>query len=234
MTAIFTFVRHSQKKSGLVFEKDTSNVSSSDISEQGKIRAEQFGSNHLKGRSISQAYATSSNRTKETLLTAFQAAGVTVPIQIDGLYTLPISIESEETANEYNRIFMSNLNKSMKQFFPKKIFEGLSADQQETIAENAEEDAIEWLLSLSSAKRQANSVAYKLQQLIKSATETSAHTDIISCGHKTSTEAFLKYCIGFSSLKEIGGSLKILDSWTLTIDNSITLTTQREQGTSQS
>jgi hypothetical protein len=251
-TVLFTFVRHSQKKSGLVFSPDSTAISTSDISEGGRLRAARFGATYLTGRNITQAYATTYDRTKETLTAALHAAGIHIPViqpsvGIDSFYTLPESPESKKWAREYNKIFENNKDTYMHQRYPGVKFDDLTPDQQEEIAEISEEPAIVWSLSFGnrrpdpgtpSPRKHAASVAYKMNRLVE-LTDTmpsGEQIDIISCGHRTSTEAFLKYCLGFDTLSEIGGSLRILDCWTMLVQNNnqgkkkVTLTIRRENG----
>jgi broad specificity phosphatase PhoE len=254
-TVIFTFLRHSQKQSGLVFAPDSTAYSRSSISKRGRERAARFGAIYLKGRRITDAYATTFARTKETLEAALTAAGIHVPIiqpskGVDAFYTLPESSESEKGAREYKKIFEDNKDKYTKLRYPERAFDDLTTDQQEEVAEIAEEPAIAWLLSFDNARpdpgtpsprEHAASVAFKMNRLISLADtlQSGKQVDIISCGHRTSTEAFLKYCLGFDDLTEIGGSLRILDSWTLSIQNNnlgkknATLTLRRENGKEQ-
>src|SRR3989338_7196709 len=72
----FTFVRHSQKASGHVFAEGSKGLSVSSISETGKQRAEAYGKNQLPSHKITKAYATEIDRTRETLISAFEAAKI--------------------------------------------------------------------------------------------------------------------------------------------------------------
>jgi hypothetical protein len=72
----FTFIRHSQKTSGRIYTEDGLELSESDVSEGGKLRAAKYGKDVLSGRKIGKAYATNLDRTRRTLESAFEAAGI--------------------------------------------------------------------------------------------------------------------------------------------------------------
>ena len=127
----------------------------------------------------------------------------------------------------------------MQAHYPERTFDKLSPDEQEEVAENAEEPAMEWYLSFRntrpdpetpSPRENASEVALKIDRLIKLVDfmPDGRSVNLLSCGHKSSTEAFLAYVLiiqdlggtvktGFDKLAEIGGSLHILDSWTLSV-----------------
>jgi hypothetical protein len=130
--------------------------------------------------------------------------------------------------------------KYLVEHFPGKKFDDLDSDGQEEVAEYAEEPAFEWYLGFDSQRPDAEtpspremaaSVAFKINRLINlpDFMPSGRSIDLVSAGHKTSTEAFLKYVIsrevegervvGLNNLSDIGGSLKILDSWDLRVKN---------------
>lgn len=261
----FTFVRHSQKSSGQIFSEGTEGISISGISETGKQRAEAYGNVQLSGRTINKAYATEVDRTRETLAYAFEGAQINPQIlqtsdTARAFFSLPATSLSKKFMGQYEKIMLPRRQQYIDEHYPGKEFGELTPDEQEAAAEYAEEPAVEWYLSFDnerpdeetpSPREQAASVAFKINRLVHLPDYMPADksVDLVSSGHKTSTEAFLKYCIerkidgetlvGFDKLEEIGGSLKILDSWDLQIQNDdrgekrITIVLRRENGETQ-
>ncbi|MBU1037371.1 hypothetical protein KKF32_05125 [Patescibacteria group bacterium] len=214
-------------------------------------------------------YATEVKRTEETLRAAFDAGGIDPetkiledqnPENIKAFFALPGTSYSDEFLKEYDKRISPRREECLKQQFSGKKLKELTPDQQETVMEYAEEPAIEWYLSLDdkrfddktpSPREWARAVAFKMNRLINlpDYMPNDKSVDLVSAGHKTSTEAFLKYAItrkvqgekvtGFDSLKDIGGSLKILDSWDLQVENDqegnkqITIILRRENGDTQ-
>jgi len=260
-----TFVRHSQKASGRIFAQDLGGISVSSISEAGKARARAFGRAELTGRTFNKAYATKVDRTRETLESAFQGAGLEAKILQDGkearaFFTLPSADWNKEFIEQYDAKMEPRRAEYLTTHFPDKKFNELTPDEQETVAEYAEEPAMEWYLSFEdkrpdpntlSPREDAAKVAFKINRLINlpDFMPEGKSVDLVSSGHKTSTEAFLKYVIqrevdgrkvtGFERLEEIGGSLKILDSWDLEVKKdshgvkTATITLRRENGETQ-
>jgi len=258
----FTFVRHSQKTSGQIFTEGAQGLSVLSISKTGIQRAKTYGIDQLTGRKITKAYATEADRTRETLASAFQAAEIDSKIlqkseTTRAFFTLPALSASEEFMKQYDAIMLPKRQQYIDKHYLVKKFNELTPDKQEAAAEYAEEPAIEWYLSFGnkrpdkktpSPREQAAFVAFKINRLIHlpDYMPNGKSVDLISSGHKTSTEAFLKYCIerkidgkivvGFDKLEEIGGSLKILDSWDLQIKNDdngkkhATIILRRENG----
>ena len=260
----FTFIRHSQKASGEIFAKDAQGLSTSGISETGKQRAEVYGKNQLADRKNNKAYSTKVDRTRETLVFAFQAAEINPKILQEGndtsLFSLPALSASKEFNKKYDAIMLPRRQQYINEHYPGKQFNELTPDEQEAAAEYAEEPALEWYLSFGNKKpdeetgsprEQAASVAFKINRLVHlpDYMPSDKSVDLVSSGHKTSTEAFLKYVveqkrdgetiIGFNDLEEIGGSLKILDSWDLRVQNNkkgeknVTIILRRENGKTQ-
>jgi len=258
----FTFIRHSQKATGQVFAEGIQGLSTSSISETGKQRAETYGKSQLAGRKITKAYATAIDRTRETLTSAFQAAEVNPKIlqrseTTQAFFSLPALAASKKFMQRYDAIMLPKRQQYIDEHYPGKKFNELTPDEQEMAAEYAEEPALGWYLYFGdkrpdeetpSPREQAASVAFKINRLVHlpDYMPGGKSIDLVSSGHKTSTEAFLKYVIererdgenvvGFDNLEEIGGSLKILDSWDLWIQNDnqgkkhVTIILRRENG----
>lgn len=262
----FTFVRHSQKSSGNVFSSGTEGYSMSGISEAGMKRAEKYGEEELSGRNLNKAYATEIDRTRETLEKAIEGGNIETTLlqkspETTAMLSMPPMEASAEFMKKYNGIMMPRRDQYVAEHFDGKEFDSLTPDEQEAAAEYAEEEALQWYLDFDakrpdegtpSPREQAASVAFKINRLVNLPNYMPAgkSVDLVSAGHKTSTEAFLKYVIeqehdgkitvGFENLEEIGGSLKILDSWDLDVKNDeggnkkCAIAIRREDGESKS
>lgn len=261
----FTFVRHSQKASGQVFAEGTQGLSASGISESGKQRAAAYGESQLISRSINKAYATEIDRTRETLASAFEAANINPRIlqnsdTTQAFFSMPAKVSSEKFRQQYDAIMVPQRQQYIDEHYSGRQFDELTPDEQEAAAEYAEEPAIEWYLAFGdkrpdketlSPREQAAAVAFKINRLVNlpDYMPNNRSVDLVSAGHKTSTEAFLKYVlerqkdgaalVGFDKLKEIGGSLKILDSWDLQVrddekgEKHVKIVLRRENGETQ-
>lgn len=245
--ATFTFLRHSQKSSGRVFSADGGAISTANISEAGKCRAFDFGEDNLSGRDINKSYGTTSDRTIQTLESIFEGAEISPQIlkqkgESKAFFALPALPGSADFNKKYDDISEPIRRQYIHEHFDNIKFDDLNPDQQEEVAEYAEEPAIEWYLAFDeqrpdkdtpSPRECAAAVAFKVNRLINlpDYMKSGAKVDLVSAGHKTSTEAFLKYVLerevenekiaGFDFLSEIGGSLKILDGWDLKVKNDI-------------
>lgn len=260
-----TFLRHSQKEPGKVADGGRRGITT-----KGVIRAKNVGEKIFRGRNIKMAYGTKVDRTAATLQAAFEGAGVTgmdkkILQTKDGMnafFDLPhpgFDAESEKKMNlemdEYVRAqYPEHPGKTYRQLVEEGV---LSADDQEEIEERFQEKYVQWYLDLvgeqptpdrSLPRQDAASVAYKINRLINlpDHMKKGESVDLVSSGHKYSTEGFLKYCIerevngkkvvGFNRLEDIGGSMKVLDGWDLVISNdasgkkNIKLVIRRENG----
>lgn len=259
----FMFVRHSQKSSGEVVNRAVTGMSVSDLSEGGKERARKLGERILTGRQPRKGYATSFDRTRETLEEALKGAGIDLKILQEGkpnyqsYFALPEARRSPAFLKKYKAAMDVPKDAYMAEHYPGRRFEELSPDEQEEVMEYANEFAVEMYLQYGnqrpdsqtqSPRELAVEVAYKINRLITLPDHMpdGNSVDLVSAGHKTSTEAFLMYVIlrqvdgrtviGFQGLAEIGGSLKILDSWDLLVRNdatgekTISITLNRESG----
>lgn len=256
-SARFTFVRHSQKASAEVFGSG-GGLSGSALSESGKERAGQYGTEELVDRKFDKAYATQSDRTRETLESALASADLEPKLlqkseDTNSFFSLPQFSGSEKFMDRYGGILDEERTRILTEEFEGKKLSELNPDEQEYVMELAEEPAIEWYLAFAdekpddetpSPREQASKVAWKINRLVHIVDfmKSGKDVDLISAGHKTSTEAFLKFVIeredgvGFEKLEDIGGSLKIMDGWELAVSNDsegekrITLSIRRENG----
>lgn len=231
----FIYARHSEKASGEIYGEGI-NISKSLLSTGGKEKAQEFG-RELKEQGIRPlgGYVTDSERTAETLREIFKT---TEPIdQVLRRYlSFPVEFP-KEVEKTFQEIFEQERAKLMEERYPNMEFNKLSPNEQEEIAWQASEPALEWILSLDKdwPKFDKNSVpcqwasimAYKLNRFINLSGRLKNDTKMNlppSIGHKTQTEPFLVYCLdGLESkdllgrLKELGGGLHVMESWRLKI-----------------
>ncbi|EKD43314.1 MAG: hypothetical protein ACD_72C00347G0002 [uncultured bacterium] len=173
---------------------------------------------------------------------------------------MPEGARSQAFLRQYEEKMVGPREEYLASHFPGRKFSDLSPDEQEEVAEYANEFAVEWWLSFDdkrfdeetlSPREMAANVAYKINHLVNlpKFMPDNGSVDLLSVGHKTSTEAFLKFALervangdvvtGFENLVEIGGSLKILDSWELVAKTDsqgqlqVSLTIRRENGDTQ-
>lgn len=237
-----TFVRHAQKASPALLEKDLAQISQASISEAGAERARKFGKELARtGRRITKGFCTPVERTAETLREIFKEAPAVKGAEVIGEYLGFRGAEfSPEVAKKYNEIMNKRKTEYMAKNFPGRNWDDLSLDEQTEAAEVSEEPAMQWYLDhgkerpdpdTPSPYEAASVVAYKLNRFINVTDHMpdGRVLDLLTAGHRTSTESFLKYCLirevegekvtGFGKLEEIGGSLGLLDSWDLDIKN---------------
>lgn len=236
--------RHAQKASGEVFAAE-GGISASSISPQGKAEATQLGEvldisipPSGKGYGVRASYI---DRTSETL-EAIEAGFKQPPRGGDGERTRKIVRKVELLAEMpeamwkiYERKFDINRDRVMaRQGKNPKDFGKLTPDEQEKIAETAEEPIVEeWLFDKTSElyrlyppEEAAASVAVlyanyvDMPELFYSGTEATLNQST----HKTTTEPLLKEILilpsgeKMISLQDIGGSLGTVDSWELLVE----------------
>lgn len=230
----FIFARHSEKVSGEIYE-ERSGISKSPLSDHGKEMAREFGKGlRSEGFQPLGGYITESERTAETLKEIFQTAEPADQV-LRRYLSFPLGFP-KDIEEKFQEIFEQEREKLMKDNCPKAKFSELSPTEQEEIAWQASEPALEWLLSLDKGwpKPDKNSVpcqwasvvAYKLNRFINLSgkLKNNTKTNLSSIGHKTQTEPFLVYCLnGLKSedlvgrLRELGGGLHVMESWRLKI-----------------
>lgn len=234
---LLTFGRHAQKQESATFSTDGSQISQSLISEYGKEQAQQFGSER-ENIFYTKGYHTESARTEETLDNV--VAGLQQDdIQKGTYFSFPAIDLSTETIDVYKNIMHVAKSEYMHKHFPDKSWDELSLDQQEKAMEEIEEPALQNYLNNDqnrpdpetlSPYEVASLMAYKVNRLINVVQymPEDKEVNLLSIGHKTSTEAFLKYVLvmedengnevtGFKNLSEIGGSLETMEMWDLDI-----------------
>lgn len=273
---LLSFTRHSQKSSGAV-AAEGGGISAAGISPGGIVRSEQFGAVHYKDRKPQKGYATKVTRTNETLEAALKGAGLKDKVavleegKIDSFFAFPGAFKwSKGFMDEYLKVMAPHEAKELANPRYKGVEKSkLSPDDQERIAEIAEEPAMDWWLNFDKQKPKdakdkdgkpivpasdttpspyeiASLVGFKVNRLVNLTDRMpdGKKVDLMSVGHKTSTEAFLKYVLvlpgkkeaEFDVLKQIGGSLRPLDTWDLSVRNDergvkkVSITIRRENG----
>lgn len=227
------FARHAQKAAAGVFNKELSGISASLISPKGGQLSRRKGAEVLK--EPTKGYITSVARTKETLQEMLKGAEITDPQELEKMSQKYLGFEAVNLAKpsmeQYTTIVDNAKAEYIARHFPVRKYDELTLDEQEQVMEAAEEPALQWYLDHGdkrpdpntwSPKEMAGVVAYKLNRFanLPERIEDGKQIELVSVGHKTSTEAFLKQLIGFSDLSEIGGSLKTLDDWKLDVDTN--------------
>ncbi|MFH1890583.1 MAG: hypothetical protein ABIJ91_03405 [Candidatus Kuenenbacteria bacterium] len=233
--------RHTQKKSGEVFSVSGDGISTSAISGPGAKRAEDLGKKDMAPKSnanVAKGYRSDQIRTEETLdniFTGYQKVkpntkiekavrikeelSLSYPKEFDKLY------DQKWTVNK--KIIMTEKN------IPYENFSKLSPDEQEKIAEKAEEPVIqEWLSSpdselakLHPPKDAAADFAVLFNQrherLVRKLKDDTK-LDLFHNTHKTVTEPFWvsgvlidnKTGEKITKLEQLGESMAVLEYWT--------------------
>jgi len=237
-------IRHAQKEGAEIFAAE-GGISQSGISPQGEAESTQLGEVlNIDTPTSGEGYgarASYINRTSQTL-EKIEAGFKQPPRGEDGERTRKIvrKVElsavgmPEEVGKIYERKFNNNKDRLMaRQGKNPKDFEKLTSDEQEKIAEAAEEPIVEeWLFDETSemyrkypSEVAASEVAalyanyVDMPELFYSGTEATLN----QVTHKTATEPLLKEVLilpsgeKMTSLQDIGGSLGTLDSWELLV-----------------
>lgn len=228
--------RHTQKMSGEVFNVAKTGLSFSDISPGGAERARELGKTIPASRHGEKGYVSAAKRTPQTLeamLQGYRETNPNAPIREE------VRVRPELTTAgpaEHLKIYdaMWNANKAAllaDRGLKLEDFSKLSADEQEQIAEAAEEPVVrEWLdnpdseLARTFPPHEAASrfaVLFKRHQDIAARLNNGSRVDLLHVTHKTVTEPFLTSGVlvrksdgqRITKLDEIGGSLRILDNW---------------------
>ena len=233
------FVRHAQKRSGEILSKE-GGLSVSSISEKGEKEAERFGEEiGMPARDGRAGRISESERTGETLENIEKGC---LKLNEKGK-RFKTRIRAELYADgpdKWEKIYGKEFNKNKKNLLVErglkvKDFSKLSPDEQEEIAEAAEEPVVEeWLFDKKSKIYQAYPPEYRavkravlIWQYIRMPDKfySGSELDIFNATHKTVTEPLLAEILvlpngkKIKSLQEIGGSLGTLDSWELDISN---------------
>lgn len=229
--------RHAQKMSGEVFNTGKTGISTSAISPAGAEKAEALGETFEAGQDGVKGYTSTSKRTEETLdamLEGYRKSNPNAPVR-----------EKFRVKNElvawgppdflalYDQKWSANKAKLLAdRGLHKEDFSKLTPDEQQEIAEAAEEPVIrEWLDNPESdlAKLHPPQVAAakfaalfdRRHKRLAEKLYSGSEIDIIHGTHKTVTEPFLTSGVlirksdgkRITTLEDLGGSLGILDNW---------------------
>ena len=235
------WIRHTQKKSGDVFNAEKSGISLSNISPGGAERAESRGRTLKASLHGAKGFKSTSERTQESfdaLMRGYAELNPDAPIRekVRIRQELMSPSGTPEFMKEYDEKWSANKKRILREgiaagIYPDIEFSNLTPDQQEEIAEAAEEPVIrEWIdkPESSMAKKfppriQAANFARLFDRHLRMANKLNfgSEVDLFNNTHKTATEPFLASGVlrrkedgkQITSLDEIGGSLKILDQW---------------------
>lgn len=234
--------RHAQKQSGEVFNADKNGVSNSAISQAGAEKAYAQGSMIMGSDRATKGYRSSSARTFETfeaLRKGYQETNEVAPVKekVRIREELEPARGPREWLAEYEQKWTENKKRFLEQGissgkYPNIEFSKLSPDQQEEIAEAAEEPVIqEWLDNPESSMAKKFPPFIQASRFAKLFNDRGARmaaklydnseVDLFHITHKTATEAFLASGVlvdakngkHIKKIADIGGSLKILDKW---------------------
>lgn len=230
------WIRHAQKVSGEVINAEQTNLSPSSISESGKIKSKEYGKRITAHKYGSKGYVSKLARTTETLekiLEGYQEQNPDILIRsLRVREELTMDMPKEFVAL-YDKGFQANKKKILEERgLTETDFPKLSPDEQEKIAEEAEEPFMrEWLdvenseLAKLYSPREAaarfanlfNKRHEKLGQKLYSGSEV----DLFHATHKTITESFLVSGVltrksdgqQITKIEQLGSSLPTLGSW---------------------
>lgn len=231
------WVRHSQKSSGEVFSQEGDGISNSSISQGGHDRARVYGENLGNKKKVVKSYISKVDRTAETghdIIDGYVEKNNMETVALNERYCSELNSApgNPEWLALFNEKFTKNKNQllSAKGLSPEQ-FSSLSPDEQELIAETAEEPVMrEWLDDPDSDLANAydkNEAAALFAPLFDDHTfrivdklKSESKLDLLHNTHKTATEAFLTSGVlkdksgkKVNTLAELGGSLQILGNW---------------------
>ncbi len=233
------WIRHAQKQSGEVANKEGTGMSTSSISKKGEKDAKAFGESIKAAPDGIKTYVSPASRTSETAQTivkGYEKENTGVKIRTERMRYELIGDPPKEFLTSYAAAFAE----SRDNVLAGRSMEQLSSDEQETVAEEAEESVItNWLENPNSSTAKAYSpaqAASDFAQIFEMRHEKMAkklkpdsNIDLLHATHKTITEPFLISGVlidaetgeSITSLQQIGGSLGTLDNWEsrVTTDN---------------
>lgn len=225
------WTRHAQKKSGELMNQGGTGMSESSISAKGAERAYGRGTTIEASKHGAKIYVSPSPRTLETgkkIAEGYLEKNPEAKIRSERVEDILIGNPPQEFLNTFGQMFA----KARDQILAGRNMSELSPDDQERVADEAEEGIIqEWLSD-------ANSVMARIYPPRKAAAEfavlfgrrhsrmakklnSGSEIDLLHFTHKTITEPFLVSGVltrksdgeRITNLEQIGGSLGTLDSW---------------------
>lgn len=234
--------RHSQKQSAQVFNAEKTGISNFGISEAGVERAKVLGGTVSASIHGAKGYRSNALRTQETfdaMMEGYSGSNPEVPVRETVRFKEELVVAGGN--QKFLDLYESKWNANKKQLLEQGVqlgkysnvaFNELTPDQQEEIAEQAEESIMrEWIDNPTSELAEAyppQQQAAKFAKLFNRRHERMAQklpsgseVDLFHVTHKSVTEPFLASGVlirksdgvRVTSLADIGGSLKILDNW---------------------
>lgn len=230
------WIRHAQKMSGEIVNAEKTSLSYSTISPKGEKESKAYGEKITAGKHGAKGYVSESMRTTQTLekvLDGYQSANPDIPIR-----KLRIREElTSEFPNDFLHLYDEKFGKEKERILKeahlsKEVFAKLSSDEQEKIAEKAEEPvAREWIdnpksnLSKLYSPREAAarfSVLFaKRHDGLARKLYSGSDIDLFHVTHKTITEPFLASGVlvrksndeRVNTIEQLGGTLGTLGDW---------------------
>ncbi|MFA7244505.1 MAG: hypothetical protein WC080_04455 [Patescibacteria group bacterium] len=229
--------RHAQKQSGEVIVAGA--LSKSSISEQGASKAKELGGGIEASQHGAKAYVSESPRTRETaesILNGYQESNPDVPIRNIAIREQLTLNFPKEFLELYDKKFTESRAKLMQEMgLDPDNFKSLPPDEQEKIAEKAEEPILaEWLSGQTdlSQLQSPEMAAYNFAQLFNrrhnrmaSKLYSGSEIDLFHISHRGIMEPFLTSGIlideegqRVNNIDQLGGSLAILEGWESEVD----------------
>lgn len=229
------WVRHTQKQSTEISNVEKNAISTSAISAEGAKRAKTFGENMQGEGKLIKGYRSTSDRTGQTMDNIAEGYKRTRPDVSEGKMRVKKELTSvlpKDFVALYDKKFGAEKIKLLtERGLKSEDFAKLSPNEQESIAEKAEEPVIqEWLdnpdndlaklYSPEEAAVQFATLFARHHDIVKKL-KSGSHVDLVHVTHKTITEPFLVSGVlidkntgkAVTKLSELGGSLQILDDW---------------------
>ncbi len=230
------WIRHAQKMSGDVMNTEGTGISSASISEAGRKKARVYGADMDGARDGVKGYVSNSDRTKQTLeeiLTGYVERNPGKPIRNIHIREELSADAPDKFMSVYDGLFTrAKQDILLEMGLQAEDFKSLSLDQQESVAERAEEPLVrDWLDNPASelaklfppkeaAKRFAKIFSRRHERMAKKLYSES-EIDLLHVTHKTITEPFLVSGVlvrvsdgeRITRLAQLGQSLQTLGDW---------------------
>jgi broad specificity phosphatase PhoE len=224
--------RHAQKQSGEVIT--AGELSKSSISQKGANESKEVGKKIEAAKNGAKAYVSQSPRARETaesILEGYQEKNPDVPIRKIVIREKLSSNFPKEFLEIYDGRFIESRTKLMQEMgLEHGLFKQLSPDQQEEIAERAEEPVLqEWLkgqsglsqlLTPKQASRTFAQLFNRRHGRMASKLYSGSEVDLIHITHRGIMEPFLVSGVlinqdgqRVTDIEELGGSLAIMEGW---------------------
>lgn len=227
--------RHAQKKSGEVVATGGGELSTSTISEGGARASYELGLGMEGAADGVKTYASTTERTQETaeeIIRGYQESNPDSPVRNMRVKAEISQDYPPEFLSLYDEKFVASRKALMEDMgLDPSTFKQLSPDQQEQIAEKAEEPVMsEWLTEGSrlgelypaeAASRKFAALFDRHNGRIAKKLYSNSDIDLIHVSHRGMMEPFLVSGVliresdgeRVSSLEELGGAMAILEGW---------------------